>query len=518
MNRIIARTGVPALLFFILLGMCFGENGIFRIQFDNYAAADIVCSVSLVFIMFYGGFGTNMKAAKPVIGQAALLSTLGVALTAGMVGFFAHFVLQLSWLESFLTGSVIASTDAASVFGILRSQKLGLKYHTASLLELESGSNDPMSYMLTAVCIALMSGFSVSVPVMLAYQIGIGILCGVLCGKLSVWFLNRFSFGLDAGKTMFVIALAVLAYALPQVLGGNGYLSVYLCGIWMGNAAISEKKSLVQFFDALTGIAQIVIFFLLGLLVTPVELPKVFLPALGIMLFMTFAARPAVAALLLLPFGASKEQTAVVSWAGLRGVASIVFAIMAVLAGIPLHYNLFNLVFCIVLLSIALQGTLLPFVSRQFGMIDKEQDVLRTFNDYQEESEICFAKTHIGKTHPFAGKMVMELSLPPEFLLAMILRNEERIVPNGRTQLLPGDLLIFAAPEFTDGENLKLEEKAVGNGSRWAGHSLREIKPPQGTLVITVQRGKQTMIAAGDTRIEEGDILILARYAEKTEG
>ena len=190
-----------------------------------------------------------------------------------------------------------------------------------------------------------------------------------------------------------------------------------------------------------TDVAQVLIFFLLGLLVTPVELPSVLLPALAIMVFLTFAARPAVVSVLMLPFRPSLAQVGVVSWAGLRGVASIVFAIMAVLQGAETRYNLFNLVFCIVLLSISLQGSLLPRVS----MIDHTADVSKTFNDYQEESDIDFIKIHLDKNHPWNGKTLKELPLPSDLLVVMIARREETIVPNGSTVLLPGDLLVLAA-------------------------------------------------------------------------
>ena len=369
MGRYLDRLAVPSLLIFIALGMCFGENGLLRIPFDDYDAANVICSASLIFIMFYGGFGTNLNAARPVVVQSVVLSTLGVAGTAGAVAAFAHLVLGLPWVESFLIGSVISSTDAASVFNILRSKKLALKYHTDSLLEIESGSNDPISYMLTTVAVGIMGGQDVFIPLLLVQQIAIGALGGLLLGKLAIWSLRRGMFPSEQSQTIFVFAVVILSYALPTVLGGNGYLSSYLCGIYMGSTKLPQKRNLVHFF------------FLLGLLVTPVELPSVLLPALAIMVFLTFVARPAVVSVLMLPFRPSPAQVGVVSWAGLRGVASIVFAIMAVLQGAETRYNLFNLVFCIVLLSISLQGSLLPRVSAKLHMIDHTADVSKTFND-----------------------------------------------------------------------------------------------------------------------------------------
>ena len=511
MGRYLDRLAVPSLLIFIALGMCFGENGLLRIPFDDYDAANVICSASLIFIMFYGGFGTNLNAARPVVVQSVVLSTLGVAGTAGAVAVFAHLVLGLPWAESFLIGSVISSTDAASVFNILRSKKLALKYHTDSLLEIESGSNDPISYMLTTVAVGIMGGQDVFIPLLLVQQIAIGALGGLLLGKLAIWSLRRGMFPSEQSQTIFVFAVVILSYALPTVLGGNGYLSSYLCGIYMGSTKLPQKRNLVHFFDVVTDVAQVLIFFLLGLLVTPVELPSVLLPALAIMVFLTFLARPAVVSVLMLPFRPSPAQVGVVSWAGLRGVASIVFAIMAVLQGAETRYNLFNLVFCIVLLSISLQGSLLPRVSAKLHMIDHTADVSKTFNDYQEESDIDFIKIHLDKNHPWNGKTLKELPLPSDLLVVMIARREETIVPNGSTVLLPGDLLVLAARAFEDRENLFLQEIVVEKGHKWVGRSLRQIPTRSDTLIVMIKRGNETIIPGGSTILQAGDTLVIAQ-------
>ena len=511
MGRYLDRLAVPSLLIFIALGMCFGENGLLRIPFDDYDAANVICSASLIFIMFYGGFGTNLNAARPVVVQSVVLSTLGVAGTAGAVAAFAHLVLGLPWVESFLIGSVISSTDAASVFNILRSKKLALKYHTDSLLEIESGSNDPISYMLTTVAVGIMGGQDVFIPLLLVQQIAIGALGGLLLGKLAIWSLRRGMFPSEQSQTIFVFAVVILSYALPTVLGGNGYLSSYLCGIYMGSTKLPQKRNLVHFFDVVTDVAQVLIFFLLGLLVTPVELPSVLLPALAIMVFLTFLARPAVVSVLMLPFRPSPAQVGVVSWAGLRGVASIVFAIMAVLQGAETRYNLFNLVFCIVLLSISLQGSLLPRVSAKLSMIDHTADVSKTFNDYQEESDIDFIKIHLDKNHPWNGKTLKELPLPSDLLVVMIARREETIVPNGSTVLLPGDLLVLAARAFEDRENLSLQEIVVEKGHKWVGRSLRQIPTRSDTLIVMIKRGNETIIPGGSTILQAGDTLVIAQ-------
>lgn len=513
MRRYVEKLPVPSLLIFILLGMIFGENGIFRISFNNYAIADTVCSVSLIFIMFYGGFGINIKAAKPAAAKAVLLSTAGVIMTAGFTGLFVHFVLGLDILESILIGSVIFSTDAASVFNILKSKKLDLKYNTASLLELESGSNDPVSYMLTAVVLTLMSGQEVSVPFMLFRQLIFGIGAGVLTGWLAIVILKKWMFDAEHGRTIFVFAVAMISYALPAAIGGNGYLSVYLCGIIMGNSRHPSKRYLIHFFDVVTDVVQVLIFFLLGLLVTPVKLPAVFIPALLIMIFMTVIARPLSVLILLAPFKSKAAQIGLVSWAGLRGVASIVFAIMAVLYNVTLKYNLFNLVFCIVLLSISIQGTLLPWVSKKLKMIDKTSNVNKTFSDYQEENDVSFIQMHISAGHPWAMKQIRDIVFGSEMLISIVIRDNTWIVPRGGTKLLPDDIIVLAAKPFDDTKKVTLREVVIDSSHKWCGLCLKDITMPENALAVMVLREGSTLIPKGSLKIQDMDMLVIATPA-----
>lgn len=518
MNRFAMKLPVPSLLVFIALGMCFGENGFFRISFDNYELSETICSVSLIFIMFYGGFGTNMKEARPVAVRAFLLSTAGVVLTAGFVGVFVHYCLRLPWLESILIGSVISSTDAASVFNVLRSKKLALKFHTDSLLELESGSNDPISYLLTIVMISLLLGRDISVPVILAKQLLFGVGCGLLIGKLALILLNQVNFQVMQARTIFLFSVAIIAYALPSVIGGNGFLSVYICGIFMGNSYIPQKKDMVHFFDVLTEIAQMVIFFLLGLLVTPVQLPSVFIPALLVMIFLTVVGRPAAVFLLLKPFGASMKQIGLISWAGLRGVASIVFTIYVMLEPIDLRYNLFNLVFVIVLLSLAFQGTLLPWMAEKLDMVDRSANVLKIFNDYQEETDIAFVKMHVESDHPFADQKIRDLPSFKDLLFALVLRGKQTIVPDGDTVIRDGDLLVLAAPEFEDREDLSLYEVNIGKGHKIAGLPLKQAFKEKPLLVVMIKRREGNIIPNGDTVIRDGDVLVIAQVDKLEKG
>ena len=277
-SKLLYRFGIPTLLIFISLGMLLGSDGIGGIYFDNYAIAQQLSTLSLVFIMFYGGFGFNWKTGKPVAAQSILLATFGVAITAFLVGAFATIIFKTSLMEGMLLGAVISSTDAASVFSILRSKNLNLKGGLASMLEMESGSNDPMSYMLTIIVLAFMkSSGQISVIELLSKQIFFGLAVGVAVSIAAVFVFNRVKISIEGLYPIFTIGIVLTGYALSELLSGNGLLCVYVIGIIMGNTTLIHKRSLVHFFDGMSWLMQIILFFTLGLLVFPSQLPPVFL-------------------------------------------------------------------------------------------------------------------------------------------------------------------------------------------------------------------------------------------------
>ena len=511
-NRLSGRLGIPALLAFLLLGMAFGSDGFLQISFDNYVLAEQVCSFALIFIMFYGGFGTNWRAARPVAVPAVLLSSAGVVLTALLVGLFCHLVLGFSLLEGLLVGAVLGSTDAASVFSILRARKLALKENTASLLELESGSNDPFAYMLTAVLLTAMeSGITPGAVVrLLVTQVGLGLAFGFGIGLLSIRLLRRLRFDTPGFDAVFVVAVALLAYAAPSVLEGNGYLSVYIAGILLGNSAIRNKKQLVPFFDGVTGIMQMLLFFLLGLLCFPSQMPRLLPQAAAIAVFLTVVARPLAVFALLTPFGSSRGQRLLVAWSGLRGAASIVFAVMAVISPTEVGTGIFHIVFLVVLLSIGLQGSLLPAVARRLGMIDTGEgaDVGKTFTDYTDEVPVQFIGFSVPEGHPWAGRAVRELTLPPGTILVTLRRGSQELVPTGSTRLASGDRLVLCAMA-PQGENIQFVEKTIGAEDLQQGSRICDLPRRQGSLIVLVQRRGKVLIPNGDTRLEPGDLLVL---------
>lgn len=506
------KLGLPSLLMFILLGMLFGSDGILKIPFDNYTFAEQICSYALIIIMFYGGFGTNWKHARPVAGKAIALSTLGVAATALLTGLFCRLALGFEWLESFLIGSVISSTDAASVFAILRQKKLNLKYNTASLLEVESGSNDPFAYMLTITCLTLMSGSSSagSVAYMLFAQLVYGAVIGAVLALAAVWLLKRINFYIGGMDTLFVLAIALLAYAVCSITGGNGYLAVYIAGIILGNSKIKNKAPLVHFFDGVTNLAQIVVFFLLGLLAFPSQLPEIILPSLAIALFLTFIARPAAVFALLSPAKCPINQQLLISFAGLRGASSIVFAIMATVNSPYAERDLFHIVFFACLLSVGLQGALLPLAAKRLKMVESSGSVLRTFNDYQEDEELQLIKTKITKSHSWAGKTIAELKLALDILVVMIKRGNKTILPNGRTRIKAGDILVLSGEKYKDDSAAELNEIEINSRHKWANKHIREITLPADTLIIAVKKKNgRTIIPRGGVILEPGDSAVI---------
>lgn len=504
------KFGMPALILFMFIGMLFGSDGILKIPFDNFELAEDICSIALIFIMFYGGFNTKWEPAKKVAKKAILLSTLGVVITALITCLLCKLFLGFSTVESFLIGAVLSSTDAASVFAILRKKKLNLKNGTASILEVESGSNDPIAYMLTVIGISLIgNGESGNIFLTIFLQIAFGLLIGILFAVITIRIstkTNLISNGLD---TIFVIAMVLLCYGITDVLNGNSYLSIYIMGILVGNSRIKSKETLIPFFDGVTSLSQILIFFLLGLLTFPHLMPRIIPTALAITVFLTLIARPIAVFLLLLPFKADLHQCLLISWAGLRGASSSVFAIMAVASGVSMAHDLFHIVFMVSLFSVSVQGTLLPMVAEKLSMVDENSDVRKTFNDYQEETSFTLMRMFIPSGHNWENKLIREVSMPTGSLALMIKRGQETIITKGDTRILAGDNIILSVPAYEPGDNEKLEEKQIDGSNSWCNKSIAELNLPSDELVAMIIRGTETIIPDGKTVIRENDTVVM---------
>ena len=509
LNNLSERVGVPVLLMFILFGILVGTSDPEAINDYGELIGDI-CSIALVFVMFYGGFGTRWRSVRPVIGESALLASAGVVVTAASVAFFCHFALGWQWAESLLMGSVISSTDAASVFSILRTKSLGLKRNTSPILEVESGSNDPCSYMLTAICLSLLGGeFSAGgILLMLLMQIAFGIIFGLVIAKIAQLILKGRSLNNQGVKMLFIFAVALTSYALPTLFGGNGYLSTYIVGIILGNTEFSERRPLVSFFDGITSLMEILIFFLLGFMSVPERLAEAFIPALIIFFFLTLVARPFAVFSVLLPFRKYPlNQMSLISFVGLRGAASIVFAIMTLNNALNLSNDIFSIVFVIVLLSISLQGSLIPFASRRLKMVELSGGDDSTFSTLQETEEISFGRIRIDAFSPWADCRISQLNIPQELLIVSIFRDGEPIVPNGNTLLKRDDELIIGIRGYENSTNAIIKSRIIRPGSRWVGSTIREFAAEKSYLVIMIKRNGESIIPNGNTVICGNDQL-----------
>lgn len=515
-TKILYKFGVPILLIFIVLGMLFGSDGIVGIYFDNYELASDICSIALIFIMFYGGFGTNWKMAKPIAVQSILMSSLGVVITAGLTGLFSSIVFKTSLLEGLLIGAVIASTDAAAVFAILRSQKLNLKGSIASILEIESGSNDPFAYMLTIIILGLMSnqGYGSIVP-MLLNQIIVGILASIVLAKLSVYLLRNVMFEIEGFYPIFITAISILSYSLSEYFGGNGYLSVYITGIIIGNSKIPHKKSIFQFFDGVSWLMQILLFFLLGLLAFPSQIPSVMFKGISISIFMILIARPIATFSILSWFKVPIKEKLFISWVGIRGAASIVFAIFAVTYDVHINYDIFHIIFFIALFSVSVQGTLIPKVARKLDLIDDDQSVLKTFNDYKENKSTKLIEFTISENSPIANKSIMDSNIPEDILVVMIKRKGDVLVPNGSTVILPGDTLVLSGNTlanfeyYKEGKSTNLVEISVNSDSSIANKSIKDSNINKDILIVMIKRNDKVIVPNGNTVIKPKDILVV---------
>ncbi len=516
LNKISGRLGIPVLLFFILLGVLFGSDGILKIPFEDYSMAENICSAALIFIMFYGGFGTSWKQARSTAPEAIILSTAGVVLTAVLVAFFCCFFLHMSFGMGLLLGSIISSTDAASVFSILRSRQLNLRYNSASLLELESGSNDPAAYMMTLISILVLEGNVTADQIlqMVLLQVGVGLACGAAIAAIARWCLRSFDFHEGSFDMIFMLGVAVLAYALPTALQGNGYLSTYLCGILLGNTRFSGKKNIVQFFNGFTSLMQMLIFFLLGLLSLPHRLPGIAATSVWVALFLTFVARPAAVFLLMLPFRKPLRQLLLLSFSGLRGAAAIVFAMMA-MSRVEIGDTIFHITFLIAVLSVLFQGSLLPICARKLDMIDDSDDVMKSFTDYTEEVPVQFIQIQVPEGHIWEGKTLREVALPPDLLVILVVRGREKLVPNGNTVLQPGDLLILSAVISGEISDVQLSEMTATVRNGFAGKLISQLELPKDELVILMKRGKNVLIPRGSDEVLPGDVLVMNRVQGK---
>ena len=445
------RFGVPILILFIGVGIMLGSEGIYGVYFDNPSLTRHIGNIALCFIIFSGGLDLRWKVAKQFLGRGILLSTVGVFLTAAFVGIFAYLFIDMKLLEGFLLGAVVSSTDAASVFAILRARKMKTKGILSPLLEFESASNDPMAYMLTITVIGLINNpqegvYSYIISFFIQFVIGIAL--GVLIGFASVQLFNRIHHSVESMYLVLGITMMLFAYSVSTITGGNGFLTVYIAGMIIGNSSFIRKTQIIRFFDGQSWIAQIILFVTLGLQVFPSRFMALSGKAIIISIALIFIIRPLATIPILSMFKTPFKQQLFISFVGFRGAASIVFATYPLTAGIPVAQDIFDMVFFIALTSLMIQGTLLRPVAKVLGVLEEKSDnfEMQNIHNYVDEiSDLPLLGVYVSKDSPAIGKNIAELELPDEIRIVAIRQTEDYISPKGNTIIREGDRMLITS-------------------------------------------------------------------------
>lgn len=451
-SKVSSRMGLPVLVLFLVIGMLAGEDGPGGVQFDNFTLAHAVGTLALGIILFDGGLQTRVSSLRAAGKPSLLLATIGVLVTAGVTGAAASWALGVSLTTGMLLGSIVASTDAAAVFSVLRSQGVHLKQRLAATLEIESGSNDPMAIFLTIGALQLLQGEADSVwglVRLFLLQMGVGACVGLGMGWLAVRLMNRINLTAMGLYPVLAGACALLAFGIAAQLQGSGFLAIYLAGIVLGNSRFAFQRGTFLFMDGLAWVGQIVMFVVLGLLSTPSDLILVAGPALLIAGVLILVARPLAVIPVLLPFGFTGRELALVSWVGLKGAVPIILATFPLMAGLPEGRLIFNVVFFVVLVSAILQGWTLPPLATALRLQEPEppaaQVSLELLALHEVNAEII--DYPIGGASALGGTFLRDLGLPEGALVALISRGKALVAPRGSTKLEPGDHLFVITPQ-----------------------------------------------------------------------
>jgi potassium/hydrogen antiporter len=443
-----ARTGMPVLVAFLGLGMVLGSDGLGGIEFDDAKLAREVGTVGLGLILYEGGLQTSWRRLREVAVPAALLSTVGVFVTALVTSVAAHALFDLSWLEAVLLGAVVSSTDAAAVFATLRFTQI--RRRLARTLEAESGGNDPMAIALTLGLIAWIErphsyGLD-DLVVLIVRQLGLGLLIGAVLGAIATWVFARIPQSIGAFAPVASIAVAALSFGAADVIGGSGFLAVYLVGLAVGSTPSRYRRQLVAFHEGIAFVAQVSLFVVLGLLVFPRDLPHVALPGLAVAFLLMLVARPAAVWASTAVSEFTHRDRVLLGWAGLRGAAPIVVATFVLSSRVPHREAIFNAVFFVVVVSAIVQGSTLEWVARRLGLISPAPPVHEPPLEVGPLSKLDLVDFAVASDHAVNGSAVRELGLPRDALIAVISRDAETVPPRGSTVVKPGDRLFVLVP------------------------------------------------------------------------
>lgn len=442
-SLIAARFSAPLLLVFLIVGMLLGEDGLVGLEFDDYQAAYLIGSFALAVILFDGGLRTRFSAFRGTVAPALILATLGVVVTSALIVIPAYFLFNLTPVEGLLLGAIVGSTDAAAVFFLLRAKGLQLRPKVGATLEIESGTNDPIAVFLTIMLVQLiLSGQDPSTVLLLSLfqQVVVGGTFGIFGGILIMWVLNRVA--LPSGlHPLLVVAFAILIFASTANLGGSGFMAVYVAGLIIGNRPVRALPSIIRFHDALTWLAQIVMFIVLGLLVRPSELLLYAPLAILIALFLIFIARPAAVWMCLSPFRFERKEKVFVSWVGLRGAVSIFLAAIPMLSGLPNAELYFNVAFFVVLVSLMLQGWTINALARRLGLALSRPAALVNRIELDLPGQLDFEM--VGYSIAPDSDILAHNTVPRWARPVLVIRGNEILDARDAGLFLPGDYAYF---------------------------------------------------------------------------
>ena len=468
-GKVAYRFGAPALLLFLGVGLFFGYN---ILSFNSPELTQFVGMLALCIILFSGGMDTKFSEIRPVMAPGVVLATLGVLLTALVVGVFVYYVaplfgFALAFPTALLLAATMSSTDSASVFSILRTKKQGLRENLRPLLELESGSNDPMAYVLVILLVGMLSTSGDSVGagasiVLFVVQMALGALIGYLSGLAAVWTINRINISNASLYSVLLLAFVFLAFSFTTLAQGNGYLAVYIAGLVVGNKKIVHKRTVVTFFDGVTWLVQIIMFIMLGLLVDLhqiIDNPKILLLGIAVAAFLMLVARPLAVGVSLLPFRRfSLKARAYIAWVGLRGAVPIIFATYPLVEGLDNADLVFNVVFIVTIISLALQGTTVSGMANLCGMAYRERE--SSFGDaLQDRMKSAFTEVEVNEQMLLSGATLNKILLPDNTLVVMVCRDGDYFVPRGNAELRSGDKLLILSDR---NEELSAHYKELG--------------------------------------------------------
>lgn len=452
-SKLSARLGLPVLVLFLLTGMLAGESGIGGIAFDSPQAAHALGTLALAMILFDGGLQTPVSSIKMVWRPASLLATLGVLVTALVTGVAAAYILDLPLLEGLLLGAIVGSTDAAAVFSLLRNAGIHINKRLKSTLEIESASNDPMAIFLTVGLLEVLVNdmpFGLGLLQLFVMQMGLGAVVGLLVGWVSVRVINRIQLVASGLYPVMVASCGLLAFGIAANLGGSGFLAVFLAGVVLGNSRFVFQHGTFLFHDGLAWLSQITMFVVLGLLVYPESLLEVWWQGLLIAAVLILVARPLAVVPMLRLFRFSRNEIALVSWVGLRGSVPIILAIFPLMFGLPNADLIFNVVFFVVLISATLQGSTLPLVARRLGLTEPPPAAPAATLEITAVGDIDadIVEYTLGEHSRADGRLLSQMALPDDTVVAMITRGTTVIPPRGSTRLQQGDhLFVVLKPE-----------------------------------------------------------------------